>query len=246
MDTKFTDAAHVTSWPWPSRRRGMQRGFIGTEHLLIGLIDEDSGVVGDVLRTVGMDAARIHREIERLVQRGPQPVKLHTLPLTPRSKRALEYAAAESRLMDEQHVGPEHILLGLFRDTVRNLFGRAALMGVGGVMAMGCTYGQAITGVSTLALGSSWLSHRGAGGFYGFEGSGAPDPRRGVAVTGLRGSIGEQHAPHGGTLYRPDRDPRDGRAVFTVPGESSWLRSTVCTTRTKSRPLSAARRAALP
>jgi hypothetical protein len=116
MHTKLTDAARHVMALAEQRARALQHEYIGTEHLLLGLIDEDSGVVGNVLRTVGMDPARIHREIERLVQRGPQPVKLRTLPLTPRSKRALEYAAAESRLMGEPHVGPEHILLGLFRE----------------------------------------------------------------------------------------------------------------------------------
>jgi len=96
--------------------RGMQHEYIGTEHLLLGLTDEDSGGVADVLRTLGVDAAKVRREIERLVQRGPQPVEACTLPLTPRSKRALEYAAAEAHLMDEKRVGPEHILLGLFRE----------------------------------------------------------------------------------------------------------------------------------
>src|SRR5262245_54347891 len=116
MDREFTDAARHVMVLAVQAARGMQHEYIGTEHLLLGLIDEDSGIVGNVLRTLGMDPAKVHREIERLVQRGPQPVELRTLPLTPRSKRALEYAAAESRLMDEKHVGPEHILLGLFRE----------------------------------------------------------------------------------------------------------------------------------
>jgi hypothetical protein len=122
MALELTDAARHALALADQAARGMQHEYIGTEHLLLGLIDEDCdavtgwGVVGNVLQTLGMDAAKVHREIERLVQRGPQPVALRTLPLTPRSKRALEYAAAESRLMDEQRVGPEHILLGLFRE----------------------------------------------------------------------------------------------------------------------------------
>jgi ATP-dependent Clp protease ATP-binding subunit ClpC len=133
MDTEFTDAARHVMVVAERAAREMQHEYIGTEHLLLGLIEEgrdvaeDSdvvedrvaqegcGVVADVLRTLGTDASKVHREIERLVQRGPQPVAARTLPLTPRSKRSLEYAAAEAHLMDEQQVGPEHILLGLFR-----------------------------------------------------------------------------------------------------------------------------------
>src|SRR5262245_37131860 len=95
--------------------RGLQHHYVGTEHILLGLVDEGSGGVGDVLRTFGLDAAKIDREIERLVQRGPAPVGAGTLPLTPRSRRVLQYAAAEAQLMGEERVGPEHLLLGLFR-----------------------------------------------------------------------------------------------------------------------------------
>ena len=115
MTTEFTDAARHVMALADRAVRGMQHEYVGTEHLLLGLIYEDSCVVGNVLQTLGMDAAKVRREIERLVQRGPQPVELRTLPLTPRSKRALEYAAAEAHLMNEKQVGPEHILLGLFR-----------------------------------------------------------------------------------------------------------------------------------
>ena len=127
MALEFTDAARQVMVLADQAAREMQHEYIGTEHLLLGLIDEGHdpaedrgafegcGVVADVLRTLGTDAAKVRREIERLVQRGPQPVAARTLPLTPRSKRSLEYAAAEAHLMDEKRVGPEHILLGLFR-----------------------------------------------------------------------------------------------------------------------------------
>jgi hypothetical protein len=115
MATEFTDAARHVMALAEQAARGMQHEYVGTEHLLLGLIEEDSSMVADVLRTLGTDASKVHREIERLVQRGPHPVDAGTLPLTPRSKRALEYAAAESHLMDEKQVGPEHVLLGLFR-----------------------------------------------------------------------------------------------------------------------------------
>ena len=116
MATQFTDAARHVLVLADQAARELQHEYIGTEHLLLGLIEENSGVVSDVVGTLGLDAATIRREIERMVQHGQQPVNARTLPLTPRSKRALDYAAAESRLMDEKLVGPEHILLGLFRE----------------------------------------------------------------------------------------------------------------------------------
>lgn len=116
MATEFTDAASHVMVLAERAARGLQHEYIGTEHLLLGLIEDDSSMVGHVLRTFGMDAAKVRREIERLVQRGPQPVGAGAPPLTPRSKRALEYAAVEAHLMDEKQVGPEHILLGLFRE----------------------------------------------------------------------------------------------------------------------------------
>src|SRR5262245_43909487 len=112
MATEFSDAAcHVMALADQAARE-MRHEYIGTEHLLLGLIDEGRdtvegyGVVADMLRTLGTDASKVRREIERLVQCGPQPVDVRTLPLTPRSKRALEYAAAEAHLMDEKQVGP--------------------------------------------------------------------------------------------------------------------------------------------
>jgi hypothetical protein len=111
----FTNEARSVMDSAENEARGLQHDYVGTEHILLGLLQEGAGPVADVLQTFGLDAAKIRREIERLVQRGAQPVGALKLPLTPRSTSVLEYAAAEARLMSEEFVGPEHLLIGLFR-----------------------------------------------------------------------------------------------------------------------------------
>jgi hypothetical protein len=111
----FTDEARRVMDSAEKEARGLQHNYVGTEHILLGLLQEGSGPVADVLQTFGLDATKIRREIERLVQRGAEPVGDLELPLTPRSTRVLEYAAAEVRFMNEEFVGPEHLLIGLFR-----------------------------------------------------------------------------------------------------------------------------------
>jgi ATP-dependent Clp protease ATP-binding subunit ClpC len=115
MSQGFTDAAREVMASAEKEARGLHHNYVGTEHILLGLVEEGTGAVADVLRTFGLDAAKIQREIERSVQRGSEPVGGGKLPLTPRSLRVLEYAAAEARLMSEEFVGPEHLLIGLFR-----------------------------------------------------------------------------------------------------------------------------------
>jgi ATP-dependent Clp protease ATP-binding subunit ClpC len=115
MNPRLADAARGVMALAEKEARGLQHDYLGTEHILLGLVQEESGAVADVLRMFGLDAAKIQREIERMVQRGSQPVAAGKLPLTPRSMRVLEYAAAEARSMSEEFVGPEHLMIGLFR-----------------------------------------------------------------------------------------------------------------------------------
>jgi hypothetical protein len=98
--------------------RSFDHDYVGTEHILLGLIEERSAGVADVLETFEIDATTIRAEIERLVTRGPKPVALQTLPLTPRAKKAIDDARNETRLMGETCVAPEHLFLGLMSDPV--------------------------------------------------------------------------------------------------------------------------------
>src|SRR6476660_7464189 len=96
--------------------RSFNHEYVGTEHILLGLIEERSSGVAEVLETFKIDADKIRAEVDRLVTRGPEPVALQTLPLTPRAKHAIDDAHNETRLMGETCIGPEHLFLGLMND----------------------------------------------------------------------------------------------------------------------------------
>ena len=96
--------------------RSLNHAYVGTEHILLGLMEERSAGVSEVLETLQIDAGQIRAEIERLVKRGDEPVTLTALPLTPRANRAIEIAHDEARLMNEACIHPEHLLVGLMNE----------------------------------------------------------------------------------------------------------------------------------
>jgi len=101
----------------------LNHDYIGTEHVLLGLIQEGSGVAASVLRNLGVDLQRIRQEIERTVRRGTAPApRTGQLPFTPRAKKVLEFAIEEANSLGHNYIGTEHLLLGLLRETS----GRAA------------------------------------------------------------------------------------------------------------------------
>ncbi len=91
----------------------MRQGYIGTEHLLLGLIQEEGGVAGRVLRELGLEAVRVEEVITRITGVGQgQPAKID---LSPGTQKALELAVEEARKMGHHYMGTEHLLLGLVR-----------------------------------------------------------------------------------------------------------------------------------
>jgi ATP-dependent Clp protease ATP-binding subunit ClpC len=96
--------------------RNLNHEYVGTEHVLLALVQEQSAGVSDVLATFAIDADKIRAEIAALVTRGATPTKLRSLPLTPRAQRAVAVARDEARFMGERCVGPEHLFLGLMND----------------------------------------------------------------------------------------------------------------------------------
>ena len=116
INKQFTDAANRVIALAEQEVRAFNHEYIGTEHILLGLIQEGSGTVSDLLKTLGVDPSEIHHEIEGLVQRGPNSIAAGTIPLTPRARRVIECASDEVKFMNEASVGPEHLLLGLFRE----------------------------------------------------------------------------------------------------------------------------------
>jgi ATP-dependent Clp protease ATP-binding subunit ClpC len=90
--------------------------YIGTEHILLGIILEGSGVAANVLKNLDIDLRNIRREVEVIVQSGPDMVTLGKLPQTPRAKKVIEYSIEEARNLNHNYIGTEHLLLGLFRE----------------------------------------------------------------------------------------------------------------------------------
>jgi ATP-dependent Clp protease ATP-binding subunit ClpC len=87
--------------------------FVGTEHLLLGLIRLGQGIAVNVLRNSGFDLENVRLEIEKLVGSGPDQRMIGNAPYTPRVKKVLSLAANEARALNHTYVGTEHILLGL-------------------------------------------------------------------------------------------------------------------------------------
>ena len=90
--------------------------YIGTEHILLGLVKEGSGVAANVLKNLDADLRKIRLEVEKIVQSGPDMVTMGKLPQTPRAKKVIEYAMEEARNLNHNYVGTEHLLLGLLRE----------------------------------------------------------------------------------------------------------------------------------
>jgi len=90
--------------------------YIGTEHILLGLVKEGSGVGANVLKNLGVDLHKVRIEVEKLVKAGPDMVTMGKLPQTPRAKKVIEYSIDEARNLNHNYVGTEHLLLGLLRE----------------------------------------------------------------------------------------------------------------------------------
>ncbi|TVR24290.1 MAG: ATP-dependent Clp protease ATP-binding subunit [Anaerolineaceae bacterium] len=94
----------------------MQHNYIGTEHLLLGLMREDGGVAGRVLRDLGLDPKRVEELVERLTRAATRTAPVQ-LDLSPGTKKVLELAIDEARRMGHHYIGTEHLLLGLVRQS---------------------------------------------------------------------------------------------------------------------------------
>ncbi len=112
---RFTKRArHVLTLAQEEARR-FQHNYIGTEHLLLGLIREEEGVASQVLRNLGVEVDQVRQAIETIIGRGERIV-LGEVGLTPRAKKVIEFAVDEARRLMHQLIGTEHILLGLLRE----------------------------------------------------------------------------------------------------------------------------------
>ncbi len=113
MYERFTDRARKTMAFSNQEAQRLNREYIGTEHILLGLVKEGSGVGANVLYNLGVQFPRVRLEVERLVKAGPKMVLMGKLPLTQCSKLAIEKAYEQAKDLGHDYVGTEHLLLGL-------------------------------------------------------------------------------------------------------------------------------------
>ena len=87
--------------------------FIGTEHVLLGVLQLENGIIASILRRFEVDREAVRMEIEKLVGLGAAPATTTGIPYTPRARKALRLAASEAKALNQAYVGTEHIFLGL-------------------------------------------------------------------------------------------------------------------------------------
>jgi excisionase family DNA binding protein len=113
---RFTKRAQAALTFAQDEARHLQHNYVGTEHLLLGLIREGGGVAGKVLRNLGADVQLLRQDVEKIIGHGDSDVSNANIPLTPRVKRVIELAVDEARHLHHQFLGTEHLLLGLVRE----------------------------------------------------------------------------------------------------------------------------------
>jgi ATP-dependent Clp protease ATP-binding subunit ClpC len=116
MFNRFTERARKVIILAKEEARRFNHDYIGTEHILLGLVREGEGVAAAVLQKLDVSLENIRLEIEKLVQPGPTTQIIGDIPFTPRAKKALELAAEEARSLGHNYIGTEHLLLGLIRE----------------------------------------------------------------------------------------------------------------------------------
>ncbi|HAH31241.1 MAG TPA: NDP-hexose 4-ketoreductase [Elusimicrobia bacterium] len=116
MGTRFTERAQRVILIAQEEAKRLNHDYVGTEHILLGLIALGEGVASQVLQGLGVDLRKVRAEIEKIVGQGDNMMLLGEIPFTPRAKKVLEYAVEEAQQMGHSYIGTEHILMGLIRE----------------------------------------------------------------------------------------------------------------------------------
>ena len=116
MYERFTDRARKVFQLANQEAQRFNHEYIGTEHLLLGLCKEGSGVAANVLKNLDIDLRKIRLEVEKLVTTGPNQVTMGKLPHSPRVKKVIEHTIQAARDLNNNYVGTEHLLLGLLAE----------------------------------------------------------------------------------------------------------------------------------
>ncbi len=112
---KFTERARKVLSLSQEEAQRFQHNYIGTEHLLLGLVREGEGVAAVVLSNLGVELNKVRDTVEAIIGRGDRIV-LGEIGLTPRAKKVIELAVDEARRLNHHYIGTEHLLLGLVRE----------------------------------------------------------------------------------------------------------------------------------
>jgi ATP-dependent Clp protease ATP-binding subunit ClpA len=132
MFERFTDRARRVVVLAQEEARGLDHDYIGTEHILLGLIHEGDGVAAQALASLEVDLTAVREAVEQLAPRGESSPSGH-IPFTPRAKKVLELSLREALHFGHNYIGTEHILLGLIRE--REGMAAKALVQVGADLA---------------------------------------------------------------------------------------------------------------
>lgn len=116
MLNRFTQRAQKAILLAQREARRLNHDYLGTEHILLGLIALGEGVAAQVLQDLGIDLKKVRREVEKMVGTGDNILLVGEVPFTPRAKKVLELAVQEAQDMGHNYVGTEHLLLGLIRE----------------------------------------------------------------------------------------------------------------------------------
>ncbi|HTJ72957.1 MAG TPA: Clp protease N-terminal domain-containing protein [Actinospica sp.] len=117
MFERFTDRARRIVVQAQEEARRLNHNYIGTEHILLGIIDDGEGVAAKVLESLGISRAELKQQVEEIIGRGAEPVAPEGhLPFTPRAKKLLELSLREALQLSHNYIGTEHILLGAIRE----------------------------------------------------------------------------------------------------------------------------------
>jgi ATP-dependent Clp protease ATP-binding subunit ClpC len=112
---QFTDRARRVVVLAEEEARMLNHNYIGTEHILLGLIREGEGVAAKALESLGISLEAVRQQVEEIIGQGQQAPSGH-IPFTPRAKKVLELASREAKKLGHNYIGTEHILLGLIRE----------------------------------------------------------------------------------------------------------------------------------
>jgi hypothetical protein len=116
MFERFSEKARKVTVLAQEEARQLNHNYIGTEHLLLGLVREGEGVASQALTTLGISAPAVRSVVESLIGRGKDTVGGGHIPFTPRAKTVLEMSLRESVQLGHNYIGTEHLLLGLIRE----------------------------------------------------------------------------------------------------------------------------------